>query len=198
MVDAEQALKIKPNHAQSFNLKGALLARSCRYEEAIEYYEKSIGIKKNRFAPWYNKGISLKALEQYNDALECYDNAIKFYSEGCDDFRIDFCFIFKGNILSIKDLEDEAIECYDRAIKINPKNYYAFYDKGISLYKMQKYKEAKNVFKKAIKLNKKFAREWQLDGFLSKYSYHQALEQYKKSRDPNSLKFSNFVFSLGL
>ncbi|NQU98909.1 tetratricopeptide repeat protein, partial [Candidatus Woesearchaeota archaeon] len=48
---------------------------------------------------------------------------------------------------------EEAIEAYDKAIKLDPKNDYAWNNKGVTLRKQGKLEEAIEAYNKAIKIN---------------------------------------------
>jgi tetratricopeptide (TPR) repeat protein len=48
---------------------------------------------------------------------------------------------------------EEAIECFNKDLTINDQSFESFYKKGISLYKLKKFKEAIECFNKAWQSN---------------------------------------------
>ena len=64
-----------------YNIGTSYLDRE-RYEEAIEWYNKTKEINPSYEQPWYNKALYLYELERYEEAIECYDNSIELSSDG--------------------------------------------------------------------------------------------------------------------
>jgi tetratricopeptide (TPR) repeat protein len=88
--------------ASYFNLK---------YQEAIDSYDKAIGINPKYAEAWNNKGVALGSLSKYQEAIESFDKAIEinpnnadaWYNRACGEIR-------KGKIESgLEDLK-KAIE----------------------------------------------------------------------------------------
>ena len=73
----EQAIKIDPNNADTWNNKGLALYNLRKYNEAIESCDRAVKIDPNNAYAWYNKGNALYALRKYNEAMRSYERAIK-------------------------------------------------------------------------------------------------------------------------
>ena len=73
----EQAIKIDPNNADTWNNKGLALYNLKKYNEAIESCDRAVKIDPNNAHAWYNKGNALYALRKYNEAMGSYERAIK-------------------------------------------------------------------------------------------------------------------------
>jgi tetratricopeptide (TPR) repeat protein len=57
----DNALEIDPNHAATWNNKGAALNELGKYNEAIECFDKALEIEPKYANAWLNKGVALKA-----------------------------------------------------------------------------------------------------------------------------------------
>jgi tetratricopeptide (TPR) repeat protein len=71
----ESVEKINPNYADvdAWYNKGIALYGLGKYNEAIEYYDKSIEIDPNYALAWYNKGSALNKLGRHKEAKECHN-----------------------------------------------------------------------------------------------------------------------------
>jgi tetratricopeptide (TPR) repeat protein len=118
-----------------------------QYDEAIELYDKVIGIDPNYTGAINNKGIVLSDLGRYDEAIELYDKVIGIdpnYTGAINN---------KGTALSDLGRYDEAIKLYDRAIGIDPNYTYAIANKGNALSNLSKYDEAIEMYDKALSLD---------------------------------------------
>jgi tetratricopeptide (TPR) repeat protein len=61
---------------------------------------------------------------------------------------------------------DKAIECFDKAIGLNPKNDFAWGDRGLILDKQGKTEESLASFSKALEINPKNAITWHNKGLV--------------------------------
>ncbi|WP_269848528.1 tetratricopeptide repeat protein [Methanosarcina horonobensis] len=55
---------------------------------------------------------------------------------------------------------ERAVEIFDNKIKANPENARFWYNKGIALRDLERYKEALEAFEKAIDINPSFTKAW--------------------------------------
>ena len=59
-------------------LRGIVLRKLKRYEEALHSFDKALKFKPDYDQAWYNRGIVLGNLNRYKEALESYDKALEF------------------------------------------------------------------------------------------------------------------------
>jgi len=80
---------------------------------------------------------------------------------------------------------DKAIECFDKAIGINPKNDFAWGDRGLILDKQGKTEEALASFSKAIEIDPKNAITWHNKGLslIRSNRLKEAIECFDKAID---------------
>ena len=65
---------------------------------------------------------------------------------------------------------NEALKAHNKAIEINPQKEDAWYNKGNTLYRLNKSDEAIKAFDKAIEINSQASYAWYKKGALSKQS----------------------------
>lgn len=73
----DKAIKLKPDFADAFNLKGATFAQLRRFEEALRVYEKAIELMPSNDELVYRKGLMLLRLRQYEKAVAVFNQVLK-------------------------------------------------------------------------------------------------------------------------
>jgi tetratricopeptide (TPR) repeat protein len=77
----DQILALNPENSRiscsAYLNKGNSLDNLCRYEDAIECYEKAIDRDPNLVTGFLNKGLSLTNLGKYEDAIKCFDTVLQ-------------------------------------------------------------------------------------------------------------------------
>ena len=53
------------------------LTNQCKYQEALECYNKILETDLYYIKAWYGKGVVLEELENYQESLVCYDKALE-------------------------------------------------------------------------------------------------------------------------
>jgi tetratricopeptide (TPR) repeat protein len=103
--------------------------------------------KNKRYAlGWYNEGITLLSIKDYEEANAFFDNALKAIPDH-PDFLIG-----KGDVLLATGKLNEAQQFYQEAIKQEPTNFRAWIRSGSTLLRMGKNREALETFEKAREL----------------------------------------------
>ena len=74
--DYNEAIRLDPEDANTFNKRGIAYFRLGQYERAIEDYDEAIQLAP-RFAPYYNRGMAYFNQGLYDRAIEDYDEAIR-------------------------------------------------------------------------------------------------------------------------
>ena len=57
--------------------KGIALQNLNEFNEAIEFFNKSIEINQNDSLALYNKGICLSRLRKYEEAIKCFEKLVE-------------------------------------------------------------------------------------------------------------------------
>lgn len=105
-----------------------------------------------------NKGMSLAALERYDEALLCYDQALAI------DPRSPSILNSKGNTLNRLGRRRDAMTCFEKAIALDPKDGVPHLNKGISLVWLNQYEEALKCIDTALSLKPSLVDAWVTKG----------------------------------
>lgn len=130
-----------------------LYARQGRYEEAIEYFDRTIEMKEDHAGAWKGKGICLKELGRFEEALRCFNRAIMLAPGDAE------CHYYRGetmeNIGKIRGdarCFEGAVQSFERVIELDPDNLKAWNYCGLCYKELGKTEEAKRCFDHAGKL----------------------------------------------
>ncbi|MDT8358164.1 MAG: tetratricopeptide repeat protein [Methanomicrobiaceae archaeon] len=100
--------------------------------------------KNKRYAlGWYNEGVTLLSIREYEEAMTFFDNALKAIP-GHPDFLIG-----KGDTYLAMGHFEEAYECYSKSASEEAENFRAWMRSGIALLRMGKHERALETFEKA-------------------------------------------------
>ncbi len=130
-----------------------LYARQGRYEEALEYFDRTIEMKNDHAGAWKGKGICLKELGRFEEALPCFARAIELAPNDAE------CHYFRGETMEkIGKIRGDtrcfegAIRSFERVIQMDPDNLKAWNYCGLCYKALGKTDEARRCFDHAGKL----------------------------------------------
>ena len=171
-------LKQNNNNFLLHNLIGTTYLQLGYYDEAINYFNKSIQLNSEFAENFNNIGIAYAEKKEFTQALKYYEKAIKL--------KKDFFSAHLNKGISLKNLKkfDLAIKSLEICIKINPNNAQIYLNLGNIFVNLKKYKDAKILFDKAIKLNKNYGEAYSNRGELLQLHLKQtglAIKDYEKA-----------------
>ncbi len=115
----------------------------------------------------------------HEKALEAYEKVLR--KRGIEATANDF--FQKAYCLNELSRYSEALESYDRALELDPKNVYAWNNRGNTLNSLSRYSEALESYDRTLELDPKDTIAWNNRGYtlynLSRYS--EALESYERA-----------------
>jgi serine/threonine protein kinase len=146
---SKRILEIMPNDYLTLTNIGSVYCDLIKdYNKALGYFDKALSINPDFPTGWTNKGNTLAHLNLPSEAMKSYKRALQLNPNDTATLR---CIgAFYNNDLN---LPEKAIEFFDKLLAINPKDYEGYFNKSISLLKLQKYAEALNCIKKAVECN---------------------------------------------
>ena len=71
----EQAIRLDPNYASVYAIKGVVLSSLNRYQEALEACEQAIRLDPNSFSPYAIKGYALERVNRNKEAQQAFEKA---------------------------------------------------------------------------------------------------------------------------
>jgi tetratricopeptide (TPR) repeat protein len=169
------ALVNKKNDAYLLNSIANVYQEIGSHLMAIEYYEKSIEIKKNFYQAYINKGLAQKNIKDYKGALQSFNKAIEIEPKDIE------AYISRGNLLSEIGNLDGALKDYEQAIKLSENYALPYFNYAVILKELRKNKEALTFFDRAIKLNVNYSEAYYNKALtlLSEGQYEKGFELYE-------------------
>ncbi len=194
------SVKPEVEAAKLFN-EGNFLLRSGNYKGAIEKYDKALSLQKDpKF--YYNKGIALKALRQYDDAIKTFEEAINLKNDFAPAYNaIAGIYLSQGNY-------DKAIENYTKALEYDKKFdaavkgiVEALIGKSTVLLQAGKFQEALDLLMQSTTYRQDYPKVYVMLAIIyNKLSQHdKAIESAKKAIElsPKSTN-ADAYFELGV
>lgn len=146
----DNALNLHSLDEYALNIKGILLGKKKKYEEACTYFKNAVRINPKFTSPQYNLGKALLDQNKYSEALQHISNAVELKPAHADGHRL------KGD--SLKHLKEysQAISSYNEALHLNNKNADAWKGLGDIFGYQGKFEKSIDAYTKAIEIDPKY------------------------------------------
>jgi tetratricopeptide (TPR) repeat protein len=131
------------NHFQNINM----------YREAIDDYNRYIGVVPDNYSAYQNRGTAHERLRNFDSALWDYTKVIELKP------RDTIAFFNRGVVYDAINNPWQAIKEYDSVIIIDSRLAKAYYNRGTSFKKIKNYEMAIRDYEKAIELNPQYREE---------------------------------------
>ncbi len=155
-----------------------------RYPEALNAFERAIGLDPAFADAYEGKGSVLYQLGRHAEALAAYGQAIDL------DPRYAMAYIGKGNVLYYLKRYSEALSFHDQAIQLDPTLTDAYLGKANVLYYLVRFAEALAAYEEVIRRDPNCALAYDGKGWaLRQFKRHEeALKAYERAiaLDPNN------------
>ena len=184
-----------PSKALRINQKGWILYKMGKLEESMDWIKKSLAIEPKFANALDSKAEVLCEQEKYDEAGKIYEEIFEIKENDIVKRKIADCKRLKGNqIENDQELKEkyyhEAIKIYDSILEKNKTNSLVWYNKGVCLWNLKKYKDSRNCQLEAIKIDPKDEDFWNELGDIAEVmkKHDQAMVYYDKSIkiNPNS------------
>ena len=143
----EEAIKLKPELANGYCIKGLILKSLNKYFESKKALEKAIEIDVNYFDAYINLGLLNKDNNNYNDAEKFYLKAIEINNESA------IAHLNLGACYKENDQIEKAILHTKKAIKIDSKLKNSYLNLATIYNQKGDFKKAISLAKKELMLN---------------------------------------------
>jgi tetratricopeptide (TPR) repeat protein len=150
----ERAMQLKPDFAEAYCNKGAVLGNMNRNTEALACYDHAIQIKPDYAKPWSNKSAALRLLGRSEEALTCSGRALELNPEDAEAWGN------KAAALGSLKRYPEELQCCERALELDPDLAIGWFNKGSSLFHLGRFDEALTSFDQALKLTPNDSDTW--------------------------------------
>lgn len=141
-----EAIRLSPNYAESYNNRGNVYAAIGEYQEAIGDYTKAI-MKKIDYAEAYNnRGNVYNEEGNYQNALEDFNEAIRLKPEEWSAYNN------RGNVFIKIGQYQKAIDDYDKSISLRGNYLEGYNNRGNVYAAMGQYQRAIDDYQRAANL----------------------------------------------
>lgn len=122
--DYDEAIRLDPEYANSFNNRGYAYNAKRQHDRAIMDFNEAIRLNPKLVNAFIDRGYSYGSNGQYERAIQDFDEAIRL------DPKNKTAFNNRGYVYAAKGQYRRAIQDYDEAIKLDPKLAIAFLNRG--------------------------------------------------------------------
>jgi tetratricopeptide (TPR) repeat protein len=147
MSDVNEALRLDPNSAKAFRIRGEIHRRAGRLDAALADFNQAIRIDPTLARAFDGRGNTFNNKHDYDRAIEDYNEAIRLNP----DYAMTYS--NRGAAYYFKGQYEQAIADYDEAIRRDPKNSRAFANRGSAFKKLGKTDRAIADESEAIRLD---------------------------------------------
>ncbi len=152
------AIKLKPDYAAAYIVRGSAYADLGQYQRAIEDHNKAIRLKPDDADAYIIRGNAYANLGQDQRAIEDYNEA--------DRLKPDYAATYynRGNAYAALGQHQRAIEDYNEAIRLKPDYAAAYISRGITYNKLGQRQRAIEDYNEAIRLKPDYAAAYGFRG----------------------------------
>lgn len=182
-----EMLKNFPESYMLLNVLGAAVQAQGRIEEAIQAFDRMLGLNPDFAEGYYNRGVAFSELGQTEAAVQDYSRAV--------ELNPDFYNAHLNLGLALESLGhcDQAIQSFDQAIALAPNNAHGYNNRAFSLMNAAKLDAALKDCENAIAIDPNLPEIHNIRGLIyDKLGKHKrAVNSFKQALklDPGSVQF---------
>ncbi|WP_372365368.1 tetratricopeptide repeat protein [Candidatus Uabimicrobium sp. HlEnr_7] len=182
IINYKKAAKLNPKYkALSYSNCGNIYFDQNKYQQALDYYQKSLSVDSKFIEAYFNLAITYAKLGQI-------DLAINFHSKTIElDKEYLFSYIERAILYKQQKMFSKSINDYKYALKLDPYNAKIYYNKAVLFEEMGKDNEAILNYEKALKLDSEHVKS----------CYNYAVLQHKQRNFSVALIYYNKAIKNG-
>lgn len=154
LVEAEaayrQAVRLRPEHAETHNGLGIVLAQLGRFAESAECFRRAVQLDHNHARAHSNLGNVLRELGELADAEASCRQALRLSPEFPEAFNN------LGNVLKDMNRPDDAVAAFREALRLRPNYARAYNNLGAVFAGRRQFEEAIKCYREALRLQPDF------------------------------------------
>ena len=171
---AKQNMEAKPLRTEVNDLirMGHAASLDGKFDLAIEYYNKAIGLDPNSAKAYAKRGGVYWCKRQDARAIADCNKAIQL------DPKLSFGYYNRGVVYSSNNQHDKSIADASEAIRLDPTNPDSYLLRGMGYHNKKRYDEALSDFTHAIRLDPNYAKAytWRACNYIQQDKYNEVIE----------------------
>lgn len=172
----KKAEELAPNDSELFFAVGSayynLGDRDARgesspyWKRSLEYYKKATVASPAYADAWWGAGSALYKMGRYREALEPLDLCLKYNPFFAEGYNTQAAVFTRLGELETSDAgkrdswRQRAVQAYQQSLRANPGAEAVHYNLGVVYHQQDKWKEAREEYEAAVRLNPKFCVAW--------------------------------------
>lgn len=171
------AIKLDPNYAKSYQGRGIAYSDLGQYQRAIIDYDEAIRLDSYDHIAYFNRAAAYDDLGRYQRAIEDYNEAIRLKPDDS------YAYFFRGGAYAGLGQHQQAIENYSEAIRLGLNDAISYSSRGKSHNAMKQYEKAIADLNKAIQLDPNFPGSYRHRGntYRNLGQYQQAIKDFNEA-----------------
>ncbi len=119
------------------------------YEGALRKYDAAIKLDNSSFDAWYEKGYTLYAMDRKKEVVSLSKDMVKQFKGHPGMNQV---FMQYGSALDDIGKSKDALDIYDEGIALFPEDYLLYFNKGLTMLKLNRVDEGRLLFEKALSI----------------------------------------------
>ena len=129
-----QAIKVKPELAEAWHIRGICLLRMQRFFDALLHFDHALGLKEDMADCWNNRGIAFAEIGMWESAQDSFQRSLKMVRSVEPHVM---CGGMYGHLMKLEEAERE----FAAALEIEPDLKDAHIKRGVILLGLGRWKE---------------------------------------------------------
>ncbi len=144
LAEADLALKINPQYARAYNVRGVFYYGLAQYAQAVADFDRALALDPQFAVAYYNRGCTHLRTGQYDLALADFDRALEIKPKYVGAYHN------RGILYFQKGQYYWALADFNRALEIHPRLPEAYLNQALTFEEVGKEKEAVQAYKKFL------------------------------------------------
>lgn len=152
--EIEKAIKLCPDSARYFGIRGRAYLGLGKYDQAMFDFDKAISLGKNSIDAWYGRGVAYYTKNKWQESFDDLSKAIALNEKFSD------AYLYRAYACEGMEKNQSALFDYQMVEKLNPGSGLAYFKSGLLKSAMNDNAGACNDFRKAAALSWSEAQDY--------------------------------------
>jgi len=147
-----------PEQPDALHFLGIVYMQKQNFAEAAAFIGRSVAVNPANIGAWFNHGLSLLNLQEFNGAIKSFDKVIQLQPDNPDAHN--------NRAIAMRALghHEEALAGYDKALALQPQSPETLNNRGVTLTDLARYAEAAESCARAIAMKADYTAAYNNQG----------------------------------